>query len=279
MCIIATKQAGQPLPTSEQFENCGIANPDGCGLAVVRGNTVQFSKGFAPEGFEAVAREAIRPADVAVLHWRFETHGGKTPGLTHPFPVAEHLETLTATEGTAQVAFAHNGILSDLEIPKGFSDTAAFARLMNRTGILHKGRYEGGRIWQELLEGMITGSRLAVLWRTGQMQWYGYGWSEDNAGLWWSNTGHERTYTVRKYLPDYRFEKGTGYVSGYSDPYANGYDDREPVQTVDVDGNAVEDPESPDVNPYDFPAICYECGEPVESERHGFCPYCGEALD
>ncbi len=43
-----------------------------------------------------------------VIHFRFATHGDKTPGNTHPFPVTNKIHMLRKVRATVDHALVHN---------------------------------------------------------------------------------------------------------------------------------------------------------------------------
>jgi glutamine amidotransferase len=59
-----------------------------------------------------------------VFHFRFATHGSKSPGNCHPFPVTGDMRK---EERRTEVAIAHNGIVRDVKITKqDYSDTMSY---------------------------------------------------------------------------------------------------------------------------------------------------------
>jgi predicted glutamine amidotransferase len=131
MCIIAIKPAGVEMPAMKTIENCWHNNPDGAGIMYAVGGTVHIEKGFMTLGdFRAALKRLENSIDTTsapiVLHCRITTHGGTSPGNTHPFPVTEKLPLLQMTKSKAPLAVAHNGIIDIKPSKRDISDTMEY---------------------------------------------------------------------------------------------------------------------------------------------------------
>ena len=131
MCIIAIKQAGINMPAMKTIENCWYNNRDGAGFMYAKDGNVYIEKGFMTlKDFKAALKQLEKTIDVVntpiILHFRITTHGGTSPGNTHPFPVTEKLPLLQMTKLKAPLAVAHNGIINIKPSKKNVSDTMEY---------------------------------------------------------------------------------------------------------------------------------------------------------
>lgn len=131
MCIIAIKQAGISMPAMKTIENCWYNNSDGAGFMYAVDGIVHIEKGFMTlKDFKKALQRLEKTIDVVnapmVLHFRITTHGGTSPGNTHPFPVTEKLPLLQMTKCKAPLAVAHNGIIDIKPSKKDVSDTMEY---------------------------------------------------------------------------------------------------------------------------------------------------------
>ncbi len=131
MCIIAIKPAGKKLPATGTIENMWYNNNDGAGLMYAAGGSVHIEKGFMTlKSFKAALKRLDRDIDVTntpiVLHFRITTHGGRSAGNTHPFPVTEKLPLLQMSKSKAPLAVAHNGVIDIKPSKKDISDTMEY---------------------------------------------------------------------------------------------------------------------------------------------------------
>jgi predicted glutamine amidotransferase len=131
MCIIVIKPAGIKLPATKTIENCWYNNSDGAGFMYAAGGSVHVEKGFMSlKAFKDALKRLEKSIDVVntpmVMHFRITTHGGTSPGNTHPFPVTEKLPLLQMTKSKAPLAVAHNGIIDIKPSKKDISDTMEY---------------------------------------------------------------------------------------------------------------------------------------------------------
>jgi hypothetical protein len=164
--IVSTKTG----PTDEEIRLMDEDNPHGAGLAWYdhKRDTVRYKKGLDANGVIELLKKIPRPA---LLHFRWATHGSKTPELTHPFPLGPRALTDRRLSGTAEAVLIHNGVWNNYgnhvpEWAKGadFSDTMIAAYVADRypeildevswcTATLHrralnkKGEEVSGQIW------------------------------------------------------------------------------------------------------------------------------------
>lgn len=134
MCIIAYKTKAGKLDAQAFYwlEECFKCNRDGAGFMYVDDEgQVVISKGYMTfedlmEGFckhEAYTREEL------VFHFRIRTHGTRSQGNTHPFPISDNEETLGACEQVTDIGVMHNGVLGvPHEKTAVLSDTAVFVK-------------------------------------------------------------------------------------------------------------------------------------------------------
>jgi predicted glutamine amidotransferase len=131
LCIIAIKPAGISMPATETIENMWHNNSDGAGIMYAKDGAVHIEKGFMKlKSFKTALKKLEKKVDVVntpiVLHFRITTHGGTSPGNTHPFPVVEKLPLLQMTKSKAPLAVAHNGVIDVKPSQKDISDTMEY---------------------------------------------------------------------------------------------------------------------------------------------------------
>ena len=124
MCLIIADVKGKGVPV-DNFRSAWSSNKDGAGLMHWRDNTVVVQKGIMtlPELLAAI--EPLNGKEQFAVHFRFATHGGVSPELTHPFDV-----------GLGSFLM-HNGIVNCPKFWKG-SDTSYLAEVMKATSTEEK---------------------------------------------------------------------------------------------------------------------------------------------
>lgn len=131
MCVICYKPEGKKLPSKKKIKTMFYNNPDGAGLMYADGERVYIKKGLMTlsEFNTELNKLRARAIDIpVVMHFRITTHGATSKGLTHPFALSDNADILTATETTADVGIAHNGIIPMTSYARSLSDTAEFIR-------------------------------------------------------------------------------------------------------------------------------------------------------
>jgi predicted glutamine amidotransferase len=200
MCIIAVKAANVAPPSVETLRAMFRANPDGAGVAYVRGGYLVISKGHMIEADFLAAAAKIPQDSPAVYHCRIETSGGVCKALTHPFYIDKDIKkqkrlTTRTIDGAALV---HNGIFSQYGKKEGNSDTTQF--ITNILAPLQALKTAaGGSLTDSDLRPTLAGlcgynSKIAILTAAGSLETYGSGWIEDG-GLLFSNG----TYKAARY--------------------------------------------------------------------------------
>ena len=101
MCVAIYKPKKTILPSLEILKQCWDANPDGAGFAMRTDGeyAIEIHKGYMTwKQFVTAYRKYL--ADFAgdlLLHFRIATHGGISPGLTHPFSLTKDVKLLKHT--------------------------------------------------------------------------------------------------------------------------------------------------------------------------------------
>ena len=188
MCIIMSKPAGVEFPSILTLRNCWNANPHGAGYAVAYKGRVFIRKGFMTwEDFvEAVDFDGLVDYS-CVFHFRFATHGSKSPGNCHPFPVTGDLRKESRR---TEVAIAHNGVIQNVKITKkDYSDTMSY--IEQTIGPFWKRCKEKGSKYMYSIKQnretltKDTRSKWSFLFADGKIVNVGDGVKSD--GLWYSN--------------------------------------------------------------------------------------------
>lgn len=194
MCVICTSPKGIPQPSAKLIREMFRANPDGAGYMFARNGEVEIRKGYTTvtSFLAAIKQEAFAADDAVVYHFRISTQAGKTPEMTHPFPLSEDLADMECLSCSASIGIAHNGIIritSDGD--RRYSDTAKFivkylVKVIRSTDDLRD------PACMELIDALAR-SRFALMDGDGYIAYAGSGWSEDDSGLRFSNRNHEFT--------------------------------------------------------------------------------------
>ena len=190
MCIIFSKPAGIEFPDILTLRNCWEKNPHGAGYAVAYGGHVYIRKGFMTwEDFiEAIDFDRLVEHS-CVFHFRFATHGSRSAGNCHPFPVSG---SLRREKVRTDVAIAHNGIVRGVDITKkDYSDTMTYIEQTIRPFWArckeqgHQHMYLAKKNRDTLLK--ETNSKWSFLFGDGKIVNVGKGVKCD--GIWYSNSG------------------------------------------------------------------------------------------
>lgn len=191
MCVIAASRSGMPQPSENDLRAMWLHNPDGAGYMVARSGKVYIHKGFMSfdDFIGAVRRERFTDGDSVVYHFRISTQAGKTPEMTHPFPLTSRLPDLEQLDLSCPVGIAHNGIIritTDF-FETRYSDTALFiahymSRLIRSENDLHDSRVT------DIIRELGGWSKFAIMTGTGEVVTIG-NWAESN-GYEVSNLNH-----------------------------------------------------------------------------------------
>lgn len=193
MCIICVKPTGVQMPDMETVNTCWYGNPDGAGIAYWQpGDTaITLDKGFMKlKRLKKRLMELNLGEDaLAILHFRYATHGATDQGATHPFPLSNKIEALRAISGQFPSAIAHNGVFGGMPCHSVLSDSQKFiAKILANSAIVDN--LDNPAI-VALIEGYCgSSSKLAIL-KPGKLILVGE--YEKDQGLLYSNGGH-RTY-------------------------------------------------------------------------------------
>lgn len=176
MCIAIAKPAGLAI-TKKILEQCFNCNPDGAGFCVEIDGKLVINKGyFTFEDFY----EAFLPYEnlKALIHFRIRTHGQTDGENCHPFFI------------TDDIAFIHNGIISDVPYHKDKSDTRMFKEHYLQPIVDNYGKEAlTSPIISRLIEKFIGGSKFVFMVK-GQEEFILYNKNMGNLskeGIWFSN--------------------------------------------------------------------------------------------
>lgn len=194
MCIIAIKPAGVKMPAIKTIENMWYNNSDGAGFMYAANGTVHIEKGFMTlKAFKAALKRLEKSIDVTntsiILHFRITTHGGTSPGNTHPFPVTEKLPLLQMTKCKAPLAVAHNGIIDIKPSKKDISDTMEYITSQLAPLYQLKKDFYKQAAGKKLIYNFIK-SKMAFLDSTGRIETVG-DFITDKDGMLYSNTSYK----------------------------------------------------------------------------------------
>ena len=195
MCIIIAKPAGIALPPEETLKHCAEKNKDGIGIAYTFNGMVKIKKDFNDlEAFKSFLNKNITDRDACLIHFRIATTGKVNVSNCHPFPLTSRRKRLTAPESTTDIAVAHNGTFDDLKGHKKYSDTLLFIRNILSDSIIRNNLHSTAI--QELINGYIDNSKLAIMNRMGDILRFGTFYPHE--GLFYSNAGY-KPYEVTEY--------------------------------------------------------------------------------
>lgn len=140
MCIIAISPTGEKF-AREVFERMWESNPHGFGMAFPTKNGIGIIKGIMREEEAWEEYQALPDGVPHILHFRYATHGGVRPELTHPFMVREDSPLIIRDEVDEPV-LAHNGVWSayklythELGLRGPISDSRVLAAFVGKVGV------------------------------------------------------------------------------------------------------------------------------------------------
>ena len=189
MCVIAYKPLNVAFPEEKILSNCFENNDDGAGFMYAFEGKVHIRKGY--ETFKAfmgaLNRARAKTGDDVpyVMHFRIATQGYENT-MTHPFPLSSKMDNLKLLRSSCNIGVAHNGII-DLtsDGSKTYSDTMKF--ITDYLSLIIQGfDWSKNERTCQLIENLISGSRLAILDKDGHCKLLGKGWEEDK-GVFYSN--------------------------------------------------------------------------------------------
>lgn len=118
MCIAAVIYEDLPMADLQRMED---HNPHGGGIAYLgkSGRGVRYRKGLSAAEIHAIQAKIPRPY---LLHFRWATHGDRSPRLAHPFPIGVNAFS-DALKGSAPAVLVHNGVWHAYEryAPRNFT--------------------------------------------------------------------------------------------------------------------------------------------------------------
>jgi glutamine amidotransferases class-II len=197
MCVAIYKPENVQMPSLDTLKKCWEANPDGAGFALCTSGdkyAIEIHKGYMTWKQFKAAFEKYRLADFAgdmLLHFRIATHGGISPGNTHPFSLTGDVKLLKHTNILTNYALIHNGILPIK--PEGdISDTMEFCRRLAPL-------YQNIPSAFNLIEGMAGNNKIAVITRE---RVHLFGQWECVEGVYFSNLLWDWSWDIEPFLPD-----------------------------------------------------------------------------
>lgn len=178
MCVIMACDTAKP--TLKLLQDAEWQNRDGAGMAWLDGKGVRWEKGLKAEAVYKILLTVKLPV---LIHFRMATIGGKSDGLTHPFPIEPNVRL--DLKGVSRGVMVHNGhwegwkkecleaAASGRQLPPGeWSDSRGLAWLASIHGDATLGR--------------LQSQRIAVLRPKEGITMWGEGWSK-RKGVWYSN--------------------------------------------------------------------------------------------
>lgn len=237
MCVIAVSPVGVNAPTEQNLKDMFQHNDDGAGWAYVLDNRVIVNKGMLTwldfQKSLALLEKKLKTAnktmkDIAIMfHFRIGTHGPNSEALTHPFPISSQAKHLMALDYEADIAMAHNGIISSVTPRTGWSDTQQYISdilmpLAKTDKAFYKNKY-----YQTLMRNTISGSRLAFLDNNSEFTLIG-DWVETDVpelkGIKYSNLNHEYTYSPSYFYGGYDWGRTYNTKVGVQNIFASSID-------------------------------------------------------
>lgn len=211
MCVIAVSRSGSRLPSQKEIRAMWQHNPDGAGYMFARSGEVVIHKGFMNlnDYIRAIRSENFTKEDAVIFHFRISTQAGKTPTMTHPFPLSSDPRKMEALDLVAPVGIAHNGIIRMTSDPgeKRFSDTAIFIMDYLAGNLFRQQDDIHNPFLQDIIETVGGWSKFAFLEGDGTITTIG-SFTDDN-GLLLSNLNHKPAPVQTVNLP-YKYYNPTG---------------------------------------------------------------------
>lgn len=182
MCIIIYHDGGDTVP-EKHFDNSILNHPDGFGMTYMnkKGRIIIY-KNIDGNKMKKKYYDLVvaNPESPFILHFRNATHGTPSEKNCHPFRIDKNH------------VFAHNGTVHmctpTKENPGDYSDT----RIFNEDILQHlPNGWFGNQAIEELLEGYVGKSKLAIMNRQGKV-WLINGHQGIYVGtIWYSNDSYK----------------------------------------------------------------------------------------
>lgn len=181
MCIIVYKPPGIDLPNDDILYNCSDSNPDGIGFMYRNDDgKIIINKGILT--VRDLLKELSRVPDIKsrdlAVHFRYATHGDKSPGNTHPFPMSCNIREMRRLHNRVDCAIMHNGVVLGLPQHRdiSLSDTMCFIKQIIALGMDNEG----------IVKILNQGKFLIMDSKETKM----YGTFINDGGIYYSNNGY-----------------------------------------------------------------------------------------
>lgn len=206
MCVIVVKFKGADFPSKQVITACMQANPHGFAAAWNEDGQLKTFKTMNAD--EMLAQyDHIRHLDPAatglVLHARIMTHGTVSLKNCHCW-----------TNGDGTMAFAHNGVLSSVEVDRAndMTDSESFFRNYFLPVYEHCSREVAWRVADMAAKG--NHSRLAFILADGEIKIFGGFSKKEEEGhkgmVYYSNMNWDNYIRRSRWAFDERAKKGAG---------------------------------------------------------------------
>lgn len=174
MCIAIYKPKGASL-TKKTLWNCWMSNQDGAGFMYAEGGTLHVEKGFFKfkPFWKAVRPHLFENDKDVVLHFRIATSGKVDEENCHPHLIHPNL------------AYVHNGIISDLNDDKNVCDTIRFANILKSL----PPDFVTSPALLSLIEMAVGSSRMVFMNGDGIVGFINHASGIESGGIWYSNGG------------------------------------------------------------------------------------------
>lgn len=201
MCVIAVSRSGNRQPTTDELRSMWKHNPDGAGYMFAESGKVIIHKGFMSfdDFIRSVKSEHFTDGDSVVYHFRISTQAGRTPQMTHPFPLTHHLRECEYLDCWCPIGIAHNGIISLTtdHSETTYSDTALFITKYLSKIVRTPGDLDDQDVL-DMIEHLGGWSKFALMDGIGTITTIGE-FTEDD-GILLSNTNH-LTHVITRWNP------------------------------------------------------------------------------
>lgn len=196
MCVIVYVPVGKKISKNELMD-CFDYNSDGCGMAWIKDNKVNYTKGYTNfEVFYDCMKDTINNDNIdRVFHFRITSRGTTNVYQTHPFMLSDKKDDMDKLDycGETPVLFM-NGTITTQKVIKGLNDTASFI-----IDELSNGTYDFNNKKDLNRIDKLTGAKWAIVQTTG-VELVGNFDEED--GIFFSNLYH-RWYNYNNYYTSY----------------------------------------------------------------------------